>query len=332
MADIKKGKFAPVYLLQGEEAYYLDKIQNALAENVVKDEAAQDFDLTNLFGADTHAINVLEVARRYPVMSPQQLVMLREAQAMTNARNEVEKLAPYAEKPAKGTVLVIVFKGEPLKASSALVKAIKAGGGVVFTSDKVRDYQLLSHIIDYCNDRKINISRQAADLMGAYVGTDLSHLFSEIDKLTVAAPGEPITPALIEKNIGISKDFNNFELITAIANKDYAKAMLIVKYFESRPKANPVVMTVTMLFRLFSQLMLAHYAPDKSTRGLLQQLDLKSDYQLKDVTAGLRNYTAGRVMRILHELRLLDTHSKGINSMQDSYALLREFIYKVFTL
>lgn len=332
MADIRNSKFAPVYLLQGEEAYYIDAIAGALAERVVPDEGDRDFDMTNLFGAETSINSVADAARRFPVMAERQLVMLREVQAMTNGRAEIEKLASYAAKPSERTVLVITFKAEPLKATSALVKAIKKGGGVVFTSEKVKDYKLFSHIMDYCKDRKVKISRAAAELLGEYIGTDLARAFSEVDKLTVAAPGAPITPELIEKNIGISKDYNNFELIKAIANKNYPAAMRIVSYFESRPRTNPVVMTVSLLFRYFSQLMMAHYAPEKTPAGIMRQLDFHSSWQMKDIEPGMRNYKAGSVMRILHALRLLDCRSKGIGSMQNEYALLRTFIYEVFTL
>jgi len=330
-ADIRAGRFAPIYLLQGEEAYYIDKLVGLLGERVVPDAEARDFDLYNFFGADAEIRAVLDTCRRYPLMGGKQLVMLREAQAMHNARNEMEKVALYAKNPIPTTVLAMTFKAEPLKASSALVKAIKAAGGVVFESAKLKEWQLGQAITEYCKDNAIKIDNKSTELLKEYIGNDLARLFSEIDKLVVATNHAPITPETIERNIGISKDYNNFELINALANKDYARCMRIADYFEKNPKQNPVVVTTAMMFRFFSNLMLAYYAPDKSERGLMDQLDFRSPYQLKEVSLGMRNYGASSCFRIIRHLRELDCKSKGIGSMQKDYSLLKEFIYKAFT-
>ena len=332
MADVRAGKFAPIYLLQGEEPYYIDQLTELLTSSVIKDAEARDFDQYMMFGADTSVRAVMDSARQYPVMGDRTFVALREAQVMPNARNELEKLAPYAKATIHSTVLLIVYKGEPLKATSQLVKEIKKSGGVVFDSPKVREWNLSPLITDYCAARKIPIDRKAVEMLKEYIGADLSRLFSQIDKLVIASPaGTPITPELIERNVGISKDYNNFELINALANRDYVRCMQIVSYFERNPKQNPVVVTVSLLFRFFSNLMLAHYAPDKTERGLMMQLGFRSPYQLKEVNLGLRNYNARAVMNIIHELRLLDCRSKGIGTNQKDYASLKQFIYNAFT-
>ncbi|MCM1006018.1 MAG: DNA polymerase III subunit delta [Prevotella sp.] len=331
VADIRAGKFAPIYLLQGEEPYYIDKVVDWLGEKVVADPEARDFDLYNFFGADTDVRKVIDTARQFPLMGEKQLVMLRETQAMHNARNEIEKLAGYAKHPVSSTVLVVSFKGEPLKASSAFIKAIKECGGVIFTSEKVKEWQLDKIVSEYCKEKGIKIDAKSAQMLKDFIGNDLSRLFSEIDKLIVATNGATITPEAIERNIGISKDFNNFELINALAAKDYARCMRIVDYFEKNPKQNPVVMTVALMFRFFSNLMLAWYAPEKSERGIMSQLGFHSPYQLKDITIGMQRYSARSTLNIIHELRLLDCKSKGIGSMQKDYSQLKEFIFKAFT-
>lgn len=332
VADIRAGRLAPVYLLQGEEPYYIDKIVELLTARVVPDAEARDFDLHNFFGADTDVRKVLDASRQFPLMGERQLVMLREAQAMPNSRNELEKLAPYAKNPVASTVLVVVLKAEPLKASSDLVKSIKGAGGIVFDSAKVKDWQLGPLITQYCKDAGIKIDPKATEMLKEYIGTDLARLFGEIDKLMVATNRAPVTPESIERNIGISKDYNNFELVSALATRDYARAMRIVDYFERNPKQNPVIMTTAILFRFFSNLMLAHYAPEKTERGLMNQLGFHSPYQLREITAGMRSYSARSCLGIIHALRVLDCRSKGIDSMQKDYQLLKEFIYQAFTL
>lgn len=329
--DIRAGKFAPVYLLQGEEPYYIDKIVEMLSDRVVPDADARDFDLYNFFGADADLRTVIDTSRQFPLMSDKQLVMLREAQAMQNGRNEIEKLAAYVEHAVQSTVLVVTFKAEPLKSSSQLVKALKKAGGVVFTGEKVKEWQLDKLITDYCKEKKIAIDNKSVQMLKDFIGNDLSRLFSEIDKLAVANGNAPITPESIEKNIGISKDFNNFELVNALAAKDYTRCMRIVDYFEKNPKQNPVVVTTAMMFRFYSNLMLAFYAPDKSDNGLLVQLGFSSKYQLRDISQGMRNYTARSCFNIIHELRLLDCRSKGIGTLQKDYTQLKEFVFKAFT-
>ena len=332
VSEIRAGRIAPVYLLSGEEPYYLDAIAELLQERVVADEEARDFDQYIFYGADSDTRAVADAARRYPVMGERQLVMLKEAQTLSGAVKELEKLAPYVAKPVPTTVLVIVYKGEALKGTTALVKAAKKSGAVVFTSPKIRDWQLGPYIADYCKSKGLKIDDKSQQMLRDFIGADLSRLFGEIDKLGVAGGGRPITPELIEENIGISKDFNNFELVSAVARRDYVKSMQIVDYFERNPKQNPVVKTVSQLFRYFAQLMMAHYSPVRTESGIMRHLGYSASWQMRDVSDGLRRYSAMSVMRIIHAIRVMDARSKGVDSAQKDTALLRQLIYEIFTL
>lgn len=332
MAEVRAGRFAPVYLLHGEEAYFIDRLTEALQQRVVADESARDFDSIVMYGQDSNINEVAGAVRRFPVMSDRQLVVLKELQTMNDGRNQLSKIAPLALKPSPTTVLVITLKGEPLKATHPFVKALAGGGGVNFRSDRLKDWELMGFIADLCGERRVTIDRKCVELLKDSVGADLSMLARQVNKLIVAAAGNPITPELIEEHVGISKDYNNFELIRAVSQRDYAKAVTIVSYFERNPRSNPVMMTIPLLFRFFSQLMLAHYAPDKSDRGLMGQLGFHNPYQLTDVKAGMQRFSANSAFRIIHALRLFDAHVKGIDSVQNEYALLRQFIYEAFTL
>lgn len=332
MSDIKKNKFAPVYLLMGEEDYYIDQLAKAL-ENSVVDEADRDFNSITFYGADSDMGRVIGSAQQFPVMSDRQLVMLKEAQSMTQAKHQLDKLASYVARPNMSTVLVVTYKGESLGSTSALMKAAAKSSCVVFKSEKLRDYQLAGPIVDYCSSKGIGIDDKAVSLLCDYIGNPLSKLFGEIDKLIVASGGsvKRISPELIEQNIGISKDFNTFELVKAVAMKDYPKSIMIVEYFSRNPKQNPGVMIVASLFNFFSKLFVATVTRDKSDASLLEALDLKSAYALKDYRAGLQHYNARMALSAIHALREHDCKSKGIGSTQNEYDLLKELIFKFFT-
>lgn len=332
MTSIKKGQFAPVYILMGEEPYYIDQLVKALENNVV-DEADRDFNSIVFYGADAEIGKVIGSAQQYPVMAERQLVMLKEAQTMSQAKNQLDKLASYVAHPNKTTVLAVVYKGDKLADSSALMKKAKDADCVVFRSDKLRDYQLAGPISDYCREKGVGIDDKAVQLLCDYIGNPLSKLFGEIDKLIVAGGTDTkrITPELIERNIGISKDFNTFELVKAMSRKDYPKAMMIVEYFSRNPKQNPGVMTVATLFGFFSKLFIATVTRDKSDTSLMQALELKTPYALRDYRDGLQYYNARQALAAVHALRDYDCQSKGIGSTQNEYELLKELVFKIFT-
>lgn len=332
MSSIKKGDFAPVYILMGEEPYYLDQIAKALENNVV-DEADRDFNSIIYYGADADIATVLSSAQQYPVMAERQLVMLKEAQTMPQAKTQLDKLAPYLSQPNRRSVFVIVFKGESLNMTSALLKRAKESDTVVFRSDRLRDYQLSAPIIDYCRSKGWGIDEKAVSLLCDYIGNPLSKLFGEIDKLMLSAEEgvKRISPELIERNIGISKDFNTFELVKAVGRKDYPKSMMIVEFFSRNPKQNPGVVTVATLFSFFSKLFIACVTRDKSDTSLMAALELKSPYALKDYREGMQFYNARQALAAVHAIRDYDCQSKGIGSTQNEFELLKELIFKIFT-
>lgn len=332
MTDIKKGKFNLVYILQGEEPYYIDQVVKAL-ENHVIDENDRDFNMLTYYGSDADVSQIMASAQQYPVMSDRQLVMLKEAQTMTLAKNQLEKLSAYVARPNNSTVFVVTYKGEALPASHALIKKAKETGGIVFTSDKLRDYQLAGPVAEYCSSKGVGIDDKAVSLLCEYIGNPISKLFGEIDKLIVSMGKEQvrITPELIEKNIGISKDFNTFELVKALSRKDYPKSMAIVEYFSKNPKQNPGVMIVATIFAYFSKLFVACVTRDKSDESLMTELELKSSYALRDYRDGLLHYNGRQAYAAIHAIRDFDTQSKGIGSNQNEYELLKELVFKIFT-
>ena len=331
---IKKRDFASVYLLMGEEPYYIDLIVDALERSVVKEEN-QAFDQLVFYGADSDLEVVIASARQYPVMGDKQLVILKEAQTCPGSKAQLDKLASYISQPNRQGVFVLAYKGDNLSATSALMKAASKAGDnvVVFKSPKIRDYQLAAPIKEYCRIKKIGIEEGAVQILIEYIGNSLQKLFGEIDKLIVSAGqgAQRITAGMVEENIGISKEFNNFELIKAVSTKDYPKTLRILDYFRKNPKNNPSVMTTSMLQKFFSQLVVAHFTQDKTDRGLMEALQLKTPYALKDIREGLRMYSPRQSLAAISALRDFDCKSKGIGSLQNEYDLQQELMFKIFT-
>lgn len=331
---IKKKNFSSVYLLMGEEPYYIDLIVDALENSVVQEEN-RAFDQLVFYGADSDLEVVIASARQYPVMGDRQLVILKEAQTCPGSKTQLDKFASYVAQPNSKGVFVLAYKGDNLSATSALMKAAaKAGDTVtVFKSPKIRDYQLSGPIKDYCRQKKIAIEEGAVQILIEYIGNSLQKLFGEIDKLIVGAGPEAnrISAEMVEENIGISKEFNNFELTKAVSMKDYPKTLRILDYFRKNPKNNPSVMTTAVLLKFFSQIVVAHFTSDKTDRGLMEALQLKTPYALKEIREGLRMYSPRQSLAAISALRDFDCKSKGIGSLQNEYDLQRELIFKVFT-
>ncbi|MBD5278709.1 MAG: DNA polymerase III subunit delta [Bacteroides sp.] len=332
--NIKKHNFASVYILMGEEPYYIDLIVDAIEKNVVKEEN-RDFDQLVFYGADADLDVVIASARQYPVMGDMQLVIFKEAQSYPGQKTQLDKLSSYIAQPNSKAVLVIAFKGDNLSSTSTLMKtASKASDHVVvFKSPKIRDYQLAVPIKDYCRQKKVSIEEKAVMLLIEYIGNSLQKLFGEIDKLIVGAGSEKrITASMVEENIGISKEFNNFELTKALSTKDYPKTLRILEYFRKNPKNNPTVLTTSILFGFFSKLVVAHFTKDKSDGALMEALQLKSPYALKEIRDGLAMYSPRQSLAAISALRDFDCKSKGIGSLQGEYDLQRELIFKIFTI
>lgn len=331
---IYKKDIASVYILMGEEPYYIDLIVDAIERSVVSEDN-RAFDQIVFYGADADLEVVAASARQYPVMGDRQLVILKEAQTYPGAKNQLDKLASYVAHPNSKGTFVLAFKGDSLSSTSALMKAATKLGdiAIVFKSPKIRDYQLPGPIKDYCRQKKIAIEDHAVQILIDYIGNSLQKLFGEIDKLIVGAgPGaQRITAAMVEDNIGISKEFNNFELTKALSVKDYPKTLRILEYFKKNPKNNPSVMTTSVLQKFFSQLVVAHFTQDKTDRGLMEALQLKTPYALREIRDGLQMYTPRQSLAAVSALRDFDCKSKGIGSLQNEYDLQKELIFKIFT-
>lgn len=325
--DIRQGRLAPVYILYGEEGFYIDRLVEMFEALVPEDE--RDFNLYNIYAPEMSPEAISDACRRYPIMAERQVVIVREAQAV-NA-NIIDKLNLYASRPTPSTVLVILMRGSKEAKGKNLVAAVKKNG-IIFESKKLTDRTIATAISALVKARGLNIEPKGLTMMRDHVGTDLSRLYNEIEKLSVALPaGAMITPEVIEKNIGISKDYNNFELLNAITERNAAKAFTIVRYFAANPKNNPTVVTVSTIFNFFSNLLLFQFARDKSPQGLMAELGLKSDWQLKRFAEANRMYNARMTIEIISAIRRMDTRSKGINSRMNQYDLLHDLVFHILS-
>ncbi|MFR3188652.1 MAG: DNA polymerase III subunit delta [Phocaeicola sp.] len=322
--DVKNGVYVPIYFLMGEEDYYIDRISEYIADRVLT-EAEKEFNLTILYGADTDIATIINSAKRYPMMSKYQIVMVKEAQNLKN----LDELTYYLQKPLMSTILVFCYKHGVLDRRKKLAAEIEKAG-ILFESKKLKDAQLSGFISSYLKRKRVDIEPKASEMMAEFVGADLNRMAGELEKLVITLPDgcSRITPEQIERNIGISKDYNNFELRNALITKDVLKANLIVKYFNNNMKNNPLQVTLAVLFGFFSNLMLTYYAPGKSEQEIASFLGLRSPWQAKDYLAAMKKYSGVKVMQIIGEIRLCDAKSKGVkNSSVSDGDLLRELIY-----
>lgn len=330
ITSIRKGGYAPVYILSGEEEYFIDSIVKLLEERVV-DDADRDFNVHTYYGAEADVEVVAATARQLPFMGGRQLVMLKEAQAMMLAKQRLEKLAPYMEHPSPHTVLVIAYKGDSLPASSAMMKAAaKSEEAVIFSSDRVRENNVGSYLRDYCASKGVRIDDGAAALLVEMQGNELRKLFSEVDKLlSGAAAGSHITPEMVQANTGFNKDFKEFDLTRALAGKNYKLAIQIIDYFSRSSKQHPALKVLGFIFNFYSRLAIATSLADKSEQSLMAALKAKSAYSLIDIKTAMRYYSFRQAIRCIAAIREFDTHSKGIGSNAKDYDLLRELAFKL---
>ena len=325
--QIKKKVLAPVYLLHGEEGYFIDQLL-ADAEQIIP-EGDRDFNLYTLYAPQIDADTVMDTCRRYPMMTDRQVVIVKEVQA--GGARFLKGLTAYLEAPTSTTVLFLAHRGEEYKGAEVL-KAIKKGGGVVFESKKLKDNMLAAAIEKFITNKGLSVDPKALIMLRDFVGNDLSRIFNEVNKLTVTlGQGAMVTPEAVERNIGVSKEYNNFEFVAAVACRDAEKAMTILDHFSHNPKGNPFTVISTILYNLFSSVLIAQYTPDKSERSLMAALGLKWSMQLKDISAAMRNYSPAQVVEILSEIKNYDNQSKGNGSRQDAYALLHALVYHILT-
>ena len=329
MHDLQQRKFRPVYYLMGDEPYYIDKISDWIAENVLPPEG-RDFDQTVLFGSDVNASQIVDAAKRYPMMSEYQVLIVKEAQNVKN----VEALEKYMKAPMPSTILVLCHKNGTIDGRKReYVKAIQQAG-ILFESKKLRERDLPGFIERYLKAQEASIDTKSTQMIAEAIGADLSRLTGELDKVLLSLPEQDrrVTPQVVEDQIGVSKDYNAFELRDAIVNRNIEKANRIIKYFDENPKAGGLYALLPMVFNYFQNLMLAFYCPQKgSQEALAKWLDMKSPWGARDYLTGMQNYSGMKVMQIISKIREIDAKSKGLdNPNTPPGELMRELIFFTF--
>lgn len=325
MADLKNRIYKPVYFLAGEEPYYIDIITEYIEEKVLP-EAEKAFNQMVLYGDDTTVPSVIETSRRFPMMANHQVIIVKEAQNL----KKIEELALYIEKPLHSTILVINYKYKSLDKRTKIYKILDTNS-VYYESSRLRDYQVPQWIERYLMARGVKTDPSAGAMLTEYLGTDLHKIANELEKLLITLPeGKPlITTDLIEKNIGISKDFNNFELQKAIGEKNIFRANMIVQYFSNNPKDNPVNVTIASLFSFFSKLLTYHYLTDKSKNNVAAALKI-NPFFVKDYEITAAKYSARKTVEVIALLRTYDLKSKGFGDLSSTSGdLLKELVFKI---
>lgn len=325
VSAIKNGNIAPVYFLMGEEPYYIDRIAAFIEENVLTEEE-RGFNQMILYGRDVTIDEITANAKRYPMMAEYQVVVVKEAQELSRT---IENLVSYVDNPQPSTILVLCYKYKTIDKRKKLYKSLRKNG-VLFESKKLYENQVGEWIRRVLSGKGYTISHKAAQMLVEFLGTDLGKINNELEKLQLIIPeGSQITPELIEENIGISKDFNNFELRKAIGEGDFLKASRIINYFAQNPKDNPTVVTISLLYNFFSQLLHYHGLQDKSPKSVASALRI-NPYFVNEYQNAARNYPMKKVSRVIGFLRESDVKSKGVGASNMSTGdLLKEVLVKI---
>lgn len=322
--DIKQGKLKPIYFLMGEEPYYIDKISDFIEDSIL-DESEKGFNQIVMYGRDVSVDEIVSSAKRFPMMADHQVIIVKEAQDLSRT---IDKLESYAANPQPSTILVFNYKYKKLDKRKKVYKAI-AKSGLIYESKKLYENQVGDWIVKVLRGKKYSIEPKASQMLVEFLGTDLSKISNELDKLTSVLPAETIiSPEHVEENIGISKDFNNFELRKAVGNKDVVKANRIITYFSQNPKSNPLVMTISLLNSFFTQMLLYHGLKDKSKASVARALGV-NPYFVDDYVTAARNYPMRKVSQIIGVLRDADVKSKGVGANQTQGDILKELIFKI---
>ncbi len=324
--NIRKGIIAPVYFLMGDEAYFIDRISEFIGDHVLTEEE-KGFNQLILYGKETSIEEVISNAKRYPMMSERQVIIVREAQHLSRT---IEKLSTYIEQPQQSTVLVFCYKLARLDKRKKLYKLLQQSDAVIFDSKKLYENQVADWIRKMLRGKGYAISHKAAALLVEFLGTDLSRINNELEKLQLVLPkNSEITPETIEKHIGISKDYNNFELRKAIGEQDFLRATKIMRYFARNPKENPFVVTISLLHNFFSQLLQYHGMQDHSPKNVSSTLRI-NPYFVSEIQTAARNYPMKKVSKIVSNLREMDLKGKGVGASNLSQEdLLKELLVKI---
>ncbi len=327
LKQLKQKSYHPIYLLHGEESYYIDQVADYVEENVLS-ESEKAFNQTVVYGKDVDAKTLIDICLRYPMMSPHQVVILKEAQTMKTLNN----LQRYVENPVPTTILVICHRYKKLPLNTKLGKALKKSASIL-EAKKLYDNQVPDWIIHYLKTKGLSIKIEAAALVGEYLGTDLSKIGNELEKLVInLSEGTTVTTQHIEQHIGISKDYNVFELQRAVGDLDVVKANRIVNYFIANPKKHPMPVIVGAFYNYFSKVLLLHAVSKSPEQEILSVLGLRSGYFLKEYRSTAKNFPSSKVKQVVHLLREYDLKSKGVDfnttNTQDG-ELLKEMIWKI---
>lgn len=327
LKQLKNKTYAPLYLLDGEEAYYIDLISDYM-EDTILDESEKDFNMTILYGKDTNTGEIFAAVKRYPMMSNYNLVILKEAQMF----QKFDELENYFKNPDPTTIFVMCYKYKKADKRKSFYKTI-AKNGIVFTSDKIQESKIPDWIMDYCQKKKYEIDSKSAQMLASFIGNDLSNITNELKKLFILLPaGGRISPAVIEQNIGISKDFNAFELTKALSEQNFNKVYSIVKYFEANQKENPPQKIIPMIFPYFQRMLRFHYCNDKSKGAVAQALGT-NPYFVDEYFKAAKFFTLSRTLNCISILREYDLKSKGLESSTGVKGgdLIKEMIIKIIS-
>jgi DNA polymerase-3 subunit delta len=324
LADLKAKKYNSIYFLAGEETFYIDLISDYIEKNIL-DEDEKGFNQTVMYGRDVEIGALISAAKQFPMMSENTVIIVKEAQDLKN----IEELKSYVDQPLNSTLLVLCYRGKKIDKRKALYKSLQKNG-LYLESNKLYENKIPEWIKGYLRAKDYTIGNKASAMLTEFLGTDLSKISGELDKLCILAhKGSEINDALVEENIGISKDYNNFELQNAVMNKDLLKANRIIKYFEANSRKNPIVVTLSVLYNLFSKVLIYHGLTDKNPQSVARCLGV-NPYFVKDYQKAAQNYSLKNSVKALDLLRDADMKSKGYNNPSTSQSdLLKELVYKL---
>lgn len=324
VSDIKNGDIKPVYFLMGDEPYYIDKISEYIEENILSEEE-RGFNQMVLYGRDVEIGEIIDNAKRFPMMAERQVIIVKEAQDLSRV---IENLAPYVLNPQPSTILVVCYKYKKIDKRKALYKAVNKVG-LVYESKKLYENQVAEWIRRVLAGKKYKIENKASLMLVEFLGTDLSKISNELDKLMVVIKGgSTISAKDIEENIGISKDYNNFELRKAVGERNVVKVNKIINYFAQNQKANPLVMTVSLLNSFFTQLLIYHSLSDKSKNSAARALKV-NPFFISDYAVAAKNYPMRKVSQVIALLRDADVKSKGVGANLPARDILKELLFKI---
>jgi DNA polymerase-3 subunit delta len=332
--DLKRKVYYPVYFLHGDEAYYIDKISDFITENILT-ESEKEFNQSILYGKDLDVPTLMSYAKRYPMMSNHQVVMVREAQDLKNLlpkenkKDEKDFMIEYLQNPLKSTILVLCYKYKTIDKRTKLAKVLDKTS-VLFESKKIYENKLPEWINKFVQEQGFKINPKATMMLAEYLGNDLTKITNELEKLMLSLlPSTEISVNHIEENIGISKDFNVFELNDALGTKNVFKANQIVNYFASNTKNNPLVFTIPQLFSYFLKVLKYHTLKGRPQNEVASALGV-NPYFIRDYESAAKSYSTDKVIKIISSLREYDAKSKGVdNTGTDDGSLLKELVYKI---